>query len=172
MSSKKDKNKQFEKFCEAFKKAHPLIVKNVAHKEAMKQWNDLKKLKNPETAISEKMQEFRLKEARLKTIPKKQTLKNLEIDKQFENFCEAFKKAHPALVKNTAHNEALKQWNDLKKMTNSETAIREKMQEYRLTEARLKPKPKKQTWKNLDIDSRFQSPYSNFFAAQQMKSML
>ena len=85
MSDKKDKKKQSEKFCEAFKKAHPLIVKNVAHKEAMKQWNDLKKLKNPETAISEKMQEFRLKEARLKPKPKKQTWKNLEIDSRFQN---------------------------------------------------------------------------------------
>ena len=85
MSSKKDKNKQFEKFCEAFKKAHPSLVKNLAHKEAMKQWNDFKKLKNPETAISEKMQEYRLKEARLKPKPKKQTWKNLEIDSGFQN---------------------------------------------------------------------------------------
>ena len=65
MSSKKDKNKQFEKFCEAFKKANPLLDKNLAHKEAMKQWNDLKKLKNPETAICEKMQEYRLKTKKL-----------------------------------------------------------------------------------------------------------
>mgnify|MGYP001381058864 FL=1 len=93
-------------------------------------------------------------------------------NKQFEKFCEAFKKAHPSLVKNIAHKEALKQWNDLKKLKNPETAISEKMQEYRLKEARLKPKPKKETWKNLEIDSKFQSPYSNFFAAQQMKSML
>ena len=93
-------------------------------------------------------------------------------NKQFEKFCEAFKKAHPSLVKNPAHKEAMKQWNDLKKLKNPETAISEKMQEYRLKEARLKTKPKKQTWKNLEIESRFQSPYSNFFAAQQMKSML
>ena len=101
MSSKKDKNKQFEKFCEAFKKAHPSLVKNLAHKEAMKQWNDLKKLKNPETAISEKMQEYRLKEARQdrwttfeqETKPKKQTWKNLEIDSQ--NPYSNFLKAHP-----------------------------------------------------------------------------
>ena len=95
MSSKKDKNKQFEKFCEAFKKAHPSLVKNLAHKEAMKQWNDLKKLKNPETAISEKMQEYRLKEARLKPKPKKQTWKNLEIDSRFQNPYSNFLKAHP-----------------------------------------------------------------------------
>ena len=171
MSSKKDKNKQFEKFCEAFKKAHPSLVKNLAHKEAMKQWNELKKLKNPETAISAKIQEYRLKEARLNE--SYSLMKSVTKDKdQYEKFCEAFKKAHPALVKTLALKEALKQWNDLKKLKNPETAITAKMQEYRLREARLKTKPKKQTWKNLEIDSKFQSPYSNFFAAQQMKSML
>ena len=67
MENKTEKT-QFETFSECFKKAHPSLQKNTAQKEAIKQWNEAKKVleKFPNSnIISEKMQEFKLKESQL-----------------------------------------------------------------------------------------------------------
>ena len=68
MSKKDAILNQFEKFCVAFKKAHPDIQKKGGQKLAIKEWNRLKAslVENP-AAISDKMQEFRLKESQVNT---------------------------------------------------------------------------------------------------------
>ena len=61
-----EKFEQFEKFIAAFKKAHPDLGKQEAHKEAIKQWKMVKKLDDP-AVINNKMQDFRLKESQRNT---------------------------------------------------------------------------------------------------------
>ena len=68
MSKEDGIKNQFEKFCEAFKRANPSDQKKGVQKLAIKEWNQLKAslVENP-NAIIDKMQEFRLKESQEKT---------------------------------------------------------------------------------------------------------